>query len=529
MKLKIGSKIMSGFLVLLLLLVAMGATSIYLTRAIGKDVENVKVINEHLALQKDIEIHFYNAVAGIRGYIAYGNVKFKDNYNKEINITLEMERTLLDVTGADKRDDVKKLIEVTTGYHNGITNDLIPAIEKQYSATDMAEIQAARAEVSRIAGTLVPVTEQLTGILKGLVASHKDVFLNNIEATEENVGQVVSASVIITAAAVIICVMLSIIITRSIKGPVMGMVGGAGRFAGGDFTRDIDVKSGDELGELARSLNNMAAQLKKLISDIVENAGILAAQSQELAASGEEVSATVEEVAGTTGEVAAMAEKSLKNAAVTAEESRKVVEVAESGGKTVKQTIDKMNSISTSAVKVNESVQSLGELSVKIGNITDVITGIAGQTNLLALNAAIEAARAGEQGRGFAVVAEEVRKLAEQSAGAAKEISHLITQIQSGVDVAIQSMEQSVTEVDDGVRLASRAETALTDIIEAVRVNIRLVEEINLGAGQTSQGMRQLSASNEQVTSTVQQIASATQELADIANRLQNSVEKFRI
>ena len=126
-------------------------------------------------------------------------------------------------------------------------------------------------------------------------------------------------------------------------------------------------------------------------------------------------------------------------------------------------TLDKMNYISQSMTKVNDSIQGLGELSTKIGNITDVITGIVDQTNLLALNAAIEAARAGDQGRGFAVVAEEVRKLAEQSAEAAKEIGQMITQIQSGVDVAIKSMDQSSIEVGEGVQLASRSRRSLKE------------------------------------------------------------------
>ncbi len=127
------------------------------------------------------------------------------------------------------------------------------------------------------------------------------------------------------------------------------------------------------------------------------------------------------------------------------------------------------------------------------------------------------------------MVAEEVRKLAEESGSAAKEIGQLIAQIQSGVDTAVWSMGRGAAEVAEGVQLASEAGAALESIIEAVKQNIALIEEITRGARQTSEGTQVLSASNEQVTSTIQQVAMATQELSDIANKLQKSVSRFII
>lgn len=328
---------------------------------------------------------------------------------------------------------------------------------------------------------------------------------------------------------IIVSIVIWWFFTRQLTNRLSYLVNLAGKVTNGDLTQQMKVDSKDEIGLLAGAFNKMIDNLKAMIADVRNTSDQLAAHSEELAASAEEVSATVEEVAGTTNEVAVMAEKSLENADLTAGESKRVVEVAESGSHTVKQTIDKITSISESASKVNDAVQNLGELSTKIGNITDVITGIADQTNLLALNAAIEAARAGEQGRGFAVVAEEVRKLAEQSAGAAREIGQLITRIQDGVDAAIRSMEQGAADVREGVQMASEAETALKNIVEAVNRNIVLVGEITLGARQTSEGTQQLSAGNEQVTSTIQQVASATQELAGIASKLQTSVAQFKV
>lgn len=328
---------------------------------------------------------------------------------------------------------------------------------------------------------------------------------------------------------VILGILLAGLVSHKLTGSVKTLVEKANSIAKGDLTQRAEISSKDEIGELANSLNTMADELGSLIKRVIENSQTVAAHSEELAASGEEVSATVEEVASTTSEVAAIAAKSLENAHTATNETEKVSTVALDGNEKVKKTVEKINAIVKSNAAVGEAVNNLGELSTQIGNITNVITGIAEQTNLLALNAAIEAARAGEQGRGFAVVAEEVRKLAEQSAGAAKEISKLITQIQTGVDVAVQSMEQGVKDVEDGVRLASEAGVALDDITNAVRDSISLVKDIAAGSEQTSEGTQQLSAANQQVTSTIQQISAAAQELARIAGELQTAVDRFKV
>ncbi len=356
--------------------------------------------------------------------------------------------------------------------------------------------------------------------------------LSEVLARTESLKRAMAlASVLIILAAMGLTLLLSGNITR----PIADLTEIIERFAGYDFTFDEGhraveyLKKKDEIGQMSRALAAMQTNVVNLVKEIQASAQNLAAHSQELAASAEEVSATVEEVASTTGEVAAMAEKSLENASFTAEESKKVAEVAESGGATVEKTVAKIRAIASSAELMGRSVQNLGELSTRIGNITNVITGIAEQTNLLALNAAIEAARAGEQGRGFAVVAEEVRKLAEQSAAAAKEIGQLIGQIQSGVKEAIAAMESGAVEVKEGVEMAAEAGNALDTILSAVKKNIELLDEIVQGARQASEGTQQLAASNEQVTSTIQQVASSTQQLAEIAGRLQSSVGKFKL
>ena len=532
MKLKIGAKIGLGYGIMLVLILVLATYSFFSTRAVGENLSSVDYATQNLVMEQQIEIEFHQAVAALRAYIAYGRDTHYETYTERITGALELENQLLSRTEGEARNKVQSLIQATETYHRGVRDELAPAVKRQYQAQaagNMALAAEEQAEVQRIAALYVPVAQEITGILQALTSENKEILTTTMATANSAAEGISKTSVLLGIISFILGIALSIFLTRSLRTPIVSMVGGAELFAQGDFRNRINVKTSDEVGDLASSLNTMADELGKLISKVIENAQTVAAHSEELAASGEEVSATVEEVASTTNQVAAIAAKSVDNANTAASESEKVGIVAREGNETVKQTVEKINSISESTAAVGDAVKNLGNLSTQIGSITNVITGIAEQTNLLALNAAIEAARAGEQGRGFAVVAEEVRKLAEQSAGAAKEITQLITQIQSGVDVAVRSMEHGAEEVNQGVKLASQAGVALDNINLAIQDSISLVRDIATGSEQTSEGTQQLSAANEQVTSTIQQISSASQELARIAGDLQVAVEKFKV
>jgi methyl-accepting chemotaxis protein len=195
-------------------------------------------------------------------------------------------------------------------------------------------------------------------------------------------------------------------------------------------------------------------------------------------------------------------------------------------------------------------VTTLGERSKEIGQIVDTISGIAGQTNLLALNAAIEAARAGEQGRGFAVVAEEVRKLAEQSQDAAKQIAVLISEIQSDTDRAVVAMEDGTREVMLGAEVVNDSGKAFQEIADMVTNVSSQIREISVSIEQMAVGSQQIvesvkemdelskkssgeaqtvSAATEEQSASMEEIASSSQALAHLAMNLREAVSKFQI
>jgi len=297
----------------------------------------------------------------------------------------------------------------------------------------------------------------------------------------------------------------------------------------GDLTQRIEIHTGDELEALGKATNHLIDSMTVIITEIRNNSDQLASHSREMASSSEEVSAAVEEVASTTGELATTSDQGAENAGAVARKSEQVQQVAEDGNNAVKETVEKINSISYSSQTVATAIKKLGEQSSHIGEISNTITNIADQTNLLALNAAIEAARAGEHGRGFAVVAEEVRKLAEQAAEAAGNITGLIGKIQVGVHEAVTAMDSGVAEVEEGVQVAEKARSALNQIIRAVERNTELIKDVAAGVERVNDGSQQLSASGQQITSTVQQLSSTAQEIAGIADTLHNTVARFKI
>ncbi len=212
--------------------------------------------------------------------------------------------------------------------------------------------------------------------------------------------------------------------------------------------------------------------------------------------------------------------------------------------------MSQMASIEKTVSSSAQVVTKLGERSKEIGQIVDTISGIAGQTNLLALNAAIEAARAGEQGRGFAVVAEEVRKLAEQSQEAAKEIAILISEIQSETDKAVVAMSDGTREVKVGAEVVNSAGQSFKEIVLLVNEESAQIKEISAAIQQMAAGSQQIvasahdidriskdaaaqtqtvSAATEEQSASMEEIAASSQALAKMAEELQTAVRKFTI
>lgn len=293
---------------------------------------------------------------------------------------------------------------------------------------------------------------------------------------------------------------------------ILNVVQGASE---GDLSQRIDLETDDAIGQLANGIDRMIADLRDIISQVVdsgmqfaEGASVIAENSQHLAQGAQTQSASVEEMSASIEELTRSIESVKDNAGEANRVARSTSQMAQEGGNAVQKSIEAMELIKTSSEQISEIIQ--------------VISEIASQTNLLALNAAIEAARAGEHGLGFAVVADEVRKLAERSSEAAKEISSLI--------------KESTQRVQDGATLSEQTGAALEKIIDGVGATAAKISEIATATVEQAQNANEVAGAIQQVSHVTEQSAAASEEMASSseelgaqATMLRDLVSRFRI
>jgi methyl-accepting chemotaxis protein len=295
----------------------------------------------------------------------------------------------------------------------------------------------------------------------------------------------------------------------------------------GDLTKRIEINSNDEVAELGRWFNTFMDKLEGIIIQVANSTNQIASATEAISASSKQQAHGAEAQSGQTNQVAsAMQEMSItvaqisENSNVAANATRKAAEAARQGGKVVEDTLTGMRAIAGSVGESAKKVEELGTRSEEIGQISAVIDGIAAQTNLLALNAAIEAARAGENGRGFAVVASEVRRLAERSGAAAKQISEMIIGIQSGTQEAVSAMHTGTQQVEIGVESTSQAGIALREII-------RTSEEAGEMVMQIATTATEQAATTEEINRNIDAIARTVAESADAAQQSSMTLDEI--
>ncbi|MFD1849617.1 methyl-accepting chemotaxis protein [Oceanobacillus bengalensis] len=388
----------------------------------------------------------------------------------------------------------------------------------------------------------------------------------------ERTWNVVKEGILVGSIPLLIAAFITIYLIRKKTKPLSTLIERTRKIADGDITeQENKISSKDEVGDLARNLDEMSIYLRKVITtikeasdDLVKSANYTSTSMKEMSVALGQVSHNMEEVAAGTFEGAEMTTNT-SNALINLAElinisSEKVdnsvksaeytMKTAVDGIQKVNDTAEQMNAIKSSSLETKQTIEALNAYTTEIQQITRTITGIAEQTNLLALNATIEASRAGEHGKGFAVVANEIRKLAEQSNVEAQEVEKVISKITSSIVESVTSIEDSHKKVESGERTVSETGEALNsiriainniaeeisslsdlthdeeNISEQIVQHIQRLEKANETIAASAEGV---SAATEESTAFIDEVSNRSSKLAEMSNNLNSIVNKFKL
>jgi methyl-accepting chemotaxis protein len=503
----------------------------------------------------------FNKMAGIQSnleHITKSNVVKMELANEALKGFADLKEALLSITLAqteEQRAEEKRSIgEARKKYRDALDalgkkeinqdgKELLSKIEatrKPASSANNKVIELAMAGKSTEAGqhyitVAMPLNDKVDSDFAGILEYQKKrIDMRYNEALSDyNSARIILG--VLTGIILLLCIVIAIVISRSITIPVANLASQADLLAQGDLQVSISNDSRDEIGQLSNSFRKMAESFRNIISQVSSTSSQVASAASQLNSTAKQIAAGAEEVAVQAATVATAGEEMsatsgdiAQNCQMAAEGAQRASQTAQNGAEVVEKTVSVMGQIAEKVQESAKTVESLGARSDQIGAIIGTIEDIADQTNLLALNAAIEAARAGEQGRGFAVVADEVRALAERTTRATREISEMIKAIQGETRGAVAAMEQGVLQVENGTKEAAKSGRALQDILQQVNDVAMQVNQIATAAEEQTATTSEISSNMHQITEVVQQTTQGAHESATAASQLSGNAEELQ-
>jgi methyl-accepting chemotaxis protein len=335
-------------------------------------------------------------------------------------------------------------------------------------------------------------------------------------------------------------------VVRYYMRPLLHLTTAARRIADGNLDEQIPVETNDEIGTLAEAFNTMTTVIVKNLKEEIEKSARLVVSIKEaiilLSSSANEMMAisaqqssgatqqatAVQEVTTTSEEIAITAKQITDNAKSVESMAEETTRSCTVGTADVANAIDGMAVLKTQVQSIAESMLQLGDNSQKIGGIVEIIDEISDQTNLLALNAAIEAAGAGEAGKRFAIVAQEVKRLAQRTVDATKQIKGLIEEIQKATNSTIMVTEEGTKGVDSASSLVDKVQLSFTNILNMVEETARAAKEITLSTQQQTSACEQMAETMTEVRDVAQQVAMSANETERAISDIMEQTEKLR-
>lgn len=562
MRLKIGTRLVGSFTVIILFILFLSYFEITGIKSIKSEFDSV--INKNAPVASyvwELRAAQLEQSSDVRGYLLYGDEMYPKSFlDSESQITDIFKNIEPLLQSQKSKDYLNKLKQVHSDYIK------IAQTSIDFKKTGNPEEALKSAENGR--GQINDFNSISTEWIKSVDSTNKDHFT----AVENHEANILNGTIIIILFVILVSITAAVFLTLTIVGPVKALTKAANSIAEGDLTIQMpSAKTRDEIEELTHSFTGMAANLRNLICKVNEAATNMFSSAEEISASTEEVSKAAEQIAGTVADLSVGASEQaiytekgnaklkqiiekLKAVVSDLHKSEQLTQVSKediaNGEKSVAYQESKITENIGSVLNISKAVKELSENSSEISQILEVIQGISEQTNLLALNAAIEAARAGEHGRGFAVVSEEIRKLAEQSSSSVKRIDTIIKEVQNSVGITVAEVTTTELLMDKQSKAMnstanvfkdiSAVTIEIADIIRQIYYNADIlssnaaeveseIEIIASVAQQTAASTEEVSASTEEQTSVIHQVALSAEELTKLAEELQMSIRNFKI
>ncbi|MED1203267.1 methyl-accepting chemotaxis protein [Heyndrickxia acidicola] len=557
-------KILRGFIAVLVLLVLVGGSSIFNLLQTQKSYQSLLDQQvQKLLLVKDLKSAMQDQNIDMREYLVTGNVGVKDRYYVDQKTYLLLLNQLEKSQNSASSTALLQQIET-------LDQSFMDAANQEFQLKEGSNNQQQIAEVMDT--TLKQISSNFKNTTQKLVDNEQKTMNQGVKNTQQAVNINILVIEILSVAALAIGLTVSIIIGRMISTPIQKVTGFMEKVAKGNLNVEpLQVKSKDEIGQLAASFNQMVEDLRVVVSQVIDSSMQVASSSEQLTASAQQSASSSEQVSHIVLESAQRTEDQLQTfTAISAsvnematntsriasyskgmlEDSQSTSALTQKGSESVAHVVSQMNEIHQSVISASDKIYSLGQRSNEIRNMTALITGIAEQTNLLALNAAIESARAGEHGKGFAVVANEVRKLAEESRNSADQIKQMVTLIQQETNETVSAMEQGKERVERGLSYTNDVNHAFKEISVSIDNVTKKVTDVSTAVEKMQTTTSTIAAEMEQAKGISQELASgshenasATQEqlasmeeisasaeaLSSLAENLQSAVTKFHL
>ncbi|RUS46771.1 methyl-accepting chemotaxis protein [Cohnella sp. AR92] len=524
MKMTIRKKLLGSFIIVLALMVVITGLSLMQMNNIGSNSKEVR--DRWMPVMSNMS-KFTPSVIEARRIVL--QIAVETNPEEKATLKQSLDSTLTGIQSL--RKELESLIqspearEVYSSFSKDydVYNESIPAIVEAAMKSDNSD------EVTNL---LAQTQSNYTNAMAQIGQLLTTAITKSTAATNDSVDAVNSSRLIVlilSAVAIALALILGLWISQLISAPLRRIAELLKKVATGDLTEKSTIRLKDEIGQVSDSVNEMIDNLRMLVGNLSTSSHNVAAASEQISGSSQEIASSVMDQARNVqsiNELIRELSRAIESVARSAEEAASLSDStrqgAVEGGKVVGESLQAMD-------QVGDAMSHLREDSDKIGDILEVIADIAEQTNLLALNAAIEAARAGEQGRGFAVVADEVRKLAERSSSATKQIGSIIKGMQSNTIHSVEAVEKAVL-------LSRRTGEALDGIIASANETAQQVAEIAAASEEQSaqsedvlHSIETISAASDQVAAASEQTSASTVSLAHLAEELQKNALAFKL